>query len=747
MKNMKDSFVSLWSCTYSFREALREDSKCKVLDRIKEGNLSSLWDASNDNNDEKLWVWKDVALNSIPIGGDLHLCLNLTGESSSCPSPVDIPHLNEVLPRLMLPPTREVLFNEDTLRESIIWVTFMLFDEKAKKGEGTYIYRNVMNIEDDLSAKILSIMYRSPEIGDLGHNSFFRDYCLDFSNMMRDQVQPNFTLVTSDNSEIHNKQLYSIQINSLIGKPNSHFVGDERLREGGDDEIVSRASNLRNKIKIYLSSEKGNDIAKKLAKYSIDKLDIGAINEINELNEKIGSDDLQLVFFKDSIDFEKTEQTPIAISLFIENELCNIIISNIHDVKQENKINEFTKSIEQDRWKLANYFIWLVAIHPDLDSYIVRHVFDFRRENEARRRIVRPSGIVVAVRANSDLSSIAARSEILIHELFSPLTSYYAWDNLVSSTKNSVLTDYAKGAAHGFKNALMLPGFYLDGQENVIANIIEDEEDSISSGSVKKLRDMLKDINVSKMLIDQLNQQAQLFFWVMAPDRYADEKRDPRQQSRWPERDCDTILSSSYLTAMSIVLSTLPDESFAKRGLCKEAIKKIARNSVVAAVGLSNENSYSSLCTKIGDIARQIPLFTTSIEIPPELQNHLKLKSVERGAIEGILAELFQNAIRVVLLDNYDATIRFGIIKEGNSICIYISNTARFEDAIKLRDAISKDRTDSYSASGGIRGLRQITAFERELLTDLHFEIIRPNLDNITNNDKYVEVIWKMLIL
>jgi len=258
---------------------------------------------------------------------------------------------------------------------------------------------------------------------------------------------------------------------------------------------------------------------------------------------------------------------------------------------------------------------------------------------------------------------------------------------------------------------------------------------------------MLKDINVSKMLIDQLNQQAQLFFWVMAPDRYADEKRDPRQQSRWPERDCDTILSSSYLTAMSIVLSTLPDESFAKRGLCKEAIKKIARNSVVAAVGLSNENSYSSLCTKIGDIARQIPLFTTSIEIPPELQNHLKLKSVERGAIEGILAELFQNAIRVVLLDNYDATIRFGIIKEGNSICIYISNTARFEDAIKLRDAISKDRTDSYSASGGIRGLRQITAFERELLTDLHFEIIRPNLDNITNNDKYVEVIWKMLIL
>jgi len=81
-------------------------------------------------------------------------------------------------------------------------------------------------------------------------------------------------------------------------------------------------------------------------------------------------------------------------------------------------------------YRLANYFVWLRALHPELRSYTVRYVPNYRTrlDDASGSRPLLPSGIVVATKSvpSLPLSTLWAQAEIVFAYVLAPLSEYYA---------------------------------------------------------------------------------------------------------------------------------------------------------------------------------------------------------------------------------------------------------------------------------------------------------------------------------
>ena len=699
--NVKDLFLNLWMCTNAFRQALREDSKGGILEYINKGKLSSLWAARISN---ERWVWKDVPLNVIPDSYGIIQNTKLENKEGSLPNDSYGDEINSFLPRILLPPVIEILFERSKkysdLRDDILWVTYMLYDEKG----GGYIYRNITNLKESIDEQILTVLYRAPEIA----TSFFQKYCLDFSNMMRDQIQPNYALVTSL-EPLSKTQLSSILISDLIGIPNKG--NKNRLRSGGDVEIVGRAGQLRMVVKDYVKIDKDSSFINLLACLNANEYGNELFDKINGLDNLI---DNANIFFKNIGEYNNAKETVTSVNTFIGMLLDILIVDNNKGDTNAGLGNQYLKQeLEKNAWKFANYFIWLTATHPELDSYVVRHVFDFRLENEARRRAVRPSGIVIATKGLKNLEELAARSEVLIHELLSPLTSYYARENLQAETAAM----YASGAAHGFKTAIQGPKSILsifdanqlkefDMRMMELDEFVQDENmEEINRDILEESKDWLKKRIeagvIAKNEVDFLADMATSMFWIMDPKRMAQEIGDSTE--RWDvERSIrDLVARSISRGIMKIDFKNLPD-TWKGNLLMKQA--------EILSIIANDNNNLSCLIEFINNHLPNLNIiikFSNNIEIIP-----IRLRRVDAMILNNVLYELLINAFKAAITTN-KKMLCITVEKQSNNLVVKVFNSVTENDKNKLLERWSEPLVYKSGGSGGIKGILQVRTLEK----------------------------------
>jgi Ribosomal protein L11 methyltransferase (PrmA) len=339
--------------------------------------------------------------------------------------------------------------------------------------------------------------------------------------------------------------------------------------------------------------------------------------------------------------------------------------------------------------------------------------------------------------------------------------------------KQAAVASYAKGAAHGFKNALLLPPLFLDRSNLKVLNTLR----HAATVTDKMLEDAAAteiDMEIAGVLLEHLQQQAQLFFWVMSPDRFQQERNDPRQKMRWPDLPAGIVACIGAFFGAAIVFSTTGASHFSDKdtddnnspidrkpqavgaSIPDESWRSIARSAASNGSRLTkyrmsdNDDGLGVLITSalttdfidglLGETFRDIVEFEFSIAARPDVINTLPIGGVSRGVLEAVLVELVQNAVRSSLKCERQSRpyVRIEVENTGSGAMINVRNLAKRESAERLWQYKQGD----YNPSGGIRGLRQLGALERMLKSDLPISLEWPHKGaSILTND-HVEVVW-----
>jgi len=151
------------------------------------------------------------------------------------------------------------------------------------------------------------------------------------------------------------------------------------------------------------------------------------------------------------------------------------------------------------------------------------------------------------------------------------------------------LSEYARGAAHGFKNALASPPLFLQNHLDTAESTIDVYGSTDPTHTLPLLAATARDMKVTMSLLEQLQLQAQLFFWVMASERFEEEKDHPRQQRRWPLVPVEAMAATTLARALSLVYNSTPCPAFAGRIAKPDHLQDLGRKAAETAYLLGQQ--------------------------------------------------------------------------------------------------------------------------------------------------------------
>lgn len=314
-------------------------------------------------------------------------------------------------------------------------------------------------------------------------------------------------------------------------------------------------------------------------------------------------------------------------------------------------------------------------------------------------------------------------------ELFAPTKEFEERRKVHRESRRAVLADYAKGAAHGFKNALMLAPMVLQSDNTLMQRILDCGSSGVLTPyTIGLFSQSYKNIAVASVLSSHLQLQAQLFFWVMSPDRYAEEKYDARQLARWPQAPIANVTVYSALLSLATTFSVTAEDRY-KHRTTSISSSDLARAYALEAAEMKNVEDMAldedRLNAKLHTDSLPDVSFGVSISVDTRHTGTL-IGGVVRGAYEGIMTELIQNAIKAALVCPADESGVVRIILEpivrDNGVLrsqrVIVRNSARWKEAKYLWDDVDGQKVSAYRPSGGISGLRQVYAMCESLIAD-----------------------------
>ena len=643
----------------ALRNALRPkterpaDQECRALTLIEEGRLEELW---MPREGTPRWLWKDVVLPELrrPRQNGLDPACDWGRTKCFCAPDADSGECraHELLARCFVAPL-QTLFELPEGGQDLLWVTLMLFDEHS----GRYTFRTLSRFERDSDDEAaLLLLYRIAETA-YGPEGIFDDkqgQILDFTDYVR-------RIESSHEADC-----------CLL------FVGDDEVQSGPGssmalpvfpvpdlDAIRHRAANLRHEL-LELTRNRG-EMLDDLARLIVDPQSKAAApstgsagNVVRFMTEEVRTKIEEYLYDETS---SMDEDTKMHTRVFLSNVHKHLAAGNA----TENQ-NEAGSPSPLDPYRIVNYFIWLRALHPELRSYTVRYVPNYRvrLQDERQDRPLLPSGIVLASRAGPS-EALCAQAEVILSYVLGPLSDQYALKAWSKQAAQAEWRDMVRGVTHHIGNALL--------PIKVIAETLDDQRQ-------RRLQTYV----------------SSLWYWSQTILALADEERLKRGEWRRDPQPLSEIVTRALVDALLRFLDGLGREQAGAWDLPPELPDRVDLQLEVIQSGNGQFEQIQTCTTKLHGRLQCSPAnWPNRALLLPDL-------------FHGIVLETVINAFRGAgRAGQGNAQVRVRVLRgrEG-SLIVRVANSAASIDAERYC-AADDTRPGHHTGGVGITFLRQIT--------------------------------------
>jgi hypothetical protein len=285
------------------------------------------------------------------------------------------------------------------------------------------------------------------------------------------------------------------------------------------------------------------------------------------------------------------------------------------------------------------------------------------------------------------------------------------------------LARFARGASHGFKNALAVPDLVLGKQvEEMRKGLIQME---LSERDNKNLRRLVEATTFVKEEARYLKEQAELFFWVM-DDEKAREDIAKRASQKDEKPSLRTAVYKAFLRGLflsvrnrlsnSDLMSVLSPSNNGGANDPGELRKLLG----VALIDANNDNINDALNGVKQYLSSNSSL---SLQMPEIFEDGgLQMNSVTGFVVDAVLMELFQNATKAAIVSARELAksgkqsfIKVSVAAADGGDIISVTNSACDADLKRLEDANAIALMDSHrgvrasaDGGGGIKGIWQV---------------------------------------
>jgi len=413
------------------------DNRCKAKKWVDTKLLEMLWCPCKEGEKAPTYWQKDVVLDDLKSLSTPEDLWKGTCELKYDEQKCHHCHASGLLARALLGPM-DWLFDRENKEHKqrskgnpLLWVVAKLYDQLGE----TNSYRTLSGMKrEDKNYRIFQLLYRLPE----ADYDWFNLWMVDFSALLRDtedNKEVDYCLVCDDQlcrekeveevvpEGIQSYCVYSIM--ALLNEKKDIPSLRDKLASFNSSIVSGQLSQriLTNRTQSYREealtrkSHGATDVSKWLDSDAVKQ----AFTKTNEIDVAVNltKTELQRLFFKPDEQLSK----PLKEAL---EKLIGEIDDNIFS-----KDTKRVKKVKVELRKLANYFIWLCTLHPNLGSYTLRYAANYRlmpsdNSNDAAKhdRLKNPC-FVIASRALPSRQLLAGARVALTHVL-GPIEDYYA---------------------------------------------------------------------------------------------------------------------------------------------------------------------------------------------------------------------------------------------------------------------------------------------------------------------------------
>ena len=472
--NSEDLTEVIAQGAHLLRRAMRAPQHCNVRSLVDAGLLELLWcPLESPSAQSRPWLAKDIVRSTL---AELPAC-NEKGEPYTVNEQLHHVHCNfepsekcaqcdahGILARVLLGPMDWFFEREgkEDGKNPLLWVVAKLHDQVA----GLNYYRTLSSVDmksenkknEELAYSVGQLLIRLPEedydwfarhIADLStwvinsERSREIDYCLicslELSNTRETELAKHIDVYHAARVMEAVKGWCKRRgglMKALRALPYSEDTTRAFSRSPLSFSTHSRCrlSDKTDKTQRHLESKAENSGERK----ELANLDVNDIRFAKTLLSK-AKRTLEDHFFKSNHQLEQEGISPEKKDRVVA-ELSRALKEFEYDLK--NMIGP-TDNIElPELWKLANYFIWLSCLHPQLGSYTVRYAANYRlmpddqRGAAGRRDRLQNPCFVIASRTLPSLPVVSAARVALTHCL-GPLEDYYAMNRTADDARQT----------------------------------------------------------------------------------------------------------------------------------------------------------------------------------------------------------------------------------------------------------------------------------------------------------------------
>ena len=462
------------------RKAIRySDERCEVKKWVDAKLLEALWCPRGKGGEtDPKWICKDVIRTDLPSTPDglWEGTCEWNFDHDKCRRQC---HAGGLLARVLLGPMDWLFKCEKREKREykrrkggpLLWVIAKLYDQLG----GVNFYRSLSSMNcDDSEYRVGQFLFRIAE----AKYDWFKERIADFSTLLReaeDKTEVDYCLVCTEDlwnerpEEEGSESVQPYNISSIMSIIDQTRV--ESLRK-----ILTRGNN--EEVSKQLSRRVLSPLTQRYREEEADRARCGTSNAPLGLNdmacEPLNNSKIRDIFDKATAEIEGHNcfyrgDTELGSSL-------EEMIERLEDsVRKKSGIQLAEKA---ERWKLANYFVWLKALHKSLGSYTVRYAANYRLlpsgdywTEEAQNRI-QNACFVIASRELPSRPLLAAARVSLTHCL-GPLEDYYAIRQACRMSASRTRADIGTGMFHNLLQYMHSLGGHIGTLDNKLANVRE----------------------------------------------------------------------------------------------------------------------------------------------------------------------------------------------------------------------------------------------------------------------------------
>jgi len=436
------------------RKAMRSSAGgCEVRKRVDAKLLETLWCPCRENSQaEPTWYSKDV------VRSDLESETFKTGVfwentcewnfNDNCPQCF----AGELLARNLLGPMGSFFQREEgkgAEDNPLLWVVAKLFDQLGE----CHFYRTLSGMQrDQPDYRVGQLLFRIPE----AEYNRFKEEIADFSTLVLEREENeevdyclicNRDLVKKEEVTKLQKQIQVYDVSDIMEELSNEelaFLRKEFAEKNNKEissqlsqKILSEATRVNYEQALARQQEQSGSGSRELDKMPVEPIEASAVRAVT----RSAIERLERLFYGPANNRMPTGKLHKALSRLIREV----------KVRTGAEVDLLSK---EEYWKLANYFVWLKALHPDLGSYTVRYASSYRlipngvQETNGSNQVKNPCFIIASKMLPS--SRLLADARISLTQSLEPLEDYYVVKLATQAGQRSEFLRWIKIMGHEF---------------------------------------------------------------------------------------------------------------------------------------------------------------------------------------------------------------------------------------------------------------------------------------------------------